>query len=92
MLALASWPGCWASWRPARPQKPSSVSWSTNGNMKQVKNWKLYNYRGNDVMSRCLQFTFGDKGEVYMLDESALPVTEKDSKLERKKSISPRIK
>ena len=30
------------------------------------------------VMSRCLQFTFGDKGEVYLLDESALPVTEKE--------------
>ena len=28
------------------------------------------------VMSRCMQFTFGDKKEVYLLDESALPVTE----------------
>ena len=24
------------------------------------------------MMSRCLQFTFGDKREVYLLDESAL--------------------
>ena len=26
------------------------------------------------VMSRCMQFTFGDKREVYLLDESVLPV------------------
>ena len=26
-----------------------------------------------------MQFTFGDKSEVYLLDESALPVTEKES-------------
>ena len=30
-------------------------------------------------MSRCMQFTFGDEREVYLLDESALPVTEKES-------------
>ena len=28
--------------------------------------------------SRCMQFTFGDEREVYLLDDSALPVTEKE--------------
>ena len=31
------------------------------------------------VMSICVQFTFGDKKEVYLLDESAQPVAEKES-------------
>ena len=31
------------------------------------------------VTSWCVQFTFGDKREVYLLDEIALPVTEKES-------------
>ena len=31
------------------------------------------------VMSQCMQFTFGDEGEVYLLDESALRLTEKES-------------
>ena len=29
------------------------------------------------VTSRCVQFTFGDKGELYLWDKSALPVTKK---------------
>ena len=29
------------------------------------------------VTSRCMQFTFGDKREVYLLDESDLPKTKK---------------
>ena len=41
----------------------------------------LFNYLAllqNDsiVTSGCMQFTFGDKGEVYLQDKSALPVTE----------------
>ena len=39
-----------------------------------------------------MQFTFGDKGEVYLLGESALPVTEKESMRKGKKSIGPRMK
>ena len=39
-----------------------------------------------------MQFTFGDKGEVYLLGESALPVTEKERRREAKRSIGPRIK
>ena len=39
-----------------------------------------------------MQFTFRDKGEVYLLDESALPVTEKERRGERKSSIGPRMK
>ena len=31
------------------------------------------------VASRCMQFTFGDKREVYLLDESVLPVIGKES-------------
>ena len=44
------------------------------------------------VTSRCMQFTFGDKREVYLLVKSALPVTEIESMWERKKSIGPRMK
>ena len=44
------------------------------------------------VTSRCMQFTFGDKREVYLLDESVLPVTEKESMREGKKSMGPRMK
>ena len=44
------------------------------------------------VTSRCMQFTFGDKGEVYLLDKSALPVPEKQSMREGKRSIGPRMK
>ena len=39
-----------------------------------------------------MQFTFGDKGEVHLLDESVLPVTEKERKGEGKSSIGPRMK
>ena len=42
-----------------------------------------------DVIS--MQFTFGDKGEVCLLDESALPVTEKQRRLEGKRSTGPRM-
>ena len=44
------------------------------------------------LMSRCMQFTLGDEREVYLLDESALPVTEKESMREGKRSIGPRMK
>ena len=44
------------------------------------------------VMSQCMQFTFGDQRKVYLLDECALPVTEKDSVQEGKMSILPRMK
>ena len=38
----------------------------------------------NDAVmtSQCMQFIFGDKWEVYLLDESALLVTGKESKQE----------
>ena len=39
-----------------------------------------------------VQFTFGDKREVYLLDKSALLVTEKESMQEGKNSICPRMK
>ena len=39
-----------------------------------------------------MQFTFGDKGEVHLLNESVLPVTEKERKGEGKSSIGPRMK
>ena len=39
------------------------------------------------VTSRCMQFTFRDKIEVYLLDRSALPVTEKESMRERGKEV-----
>ena len=44
------------------------------------------------VTSWCMQFTFGDEREVYLLDKSALPVTEKESMQEEKRSIGPRMK
>ena len=44
------------------------------------------------MKSRSMQFNFGDKREVYLLDESALSVTEKESMQERKRSIGPRMK
>ena len=40
------------------------------------------------MTSRCVQFTFHDKEEVYQLDESSLPVNEKESRQEGKRSIS----
>ena len=48
----------------------------------------------NDCLmtSQCMQFTFGDKREVYLKDESALPVTKKESKCKGKMSIAPRMK
>ena len=57
----------------------------------------LFNYLApllNDclMMSRCIQFTFGDKREVYLQDESLLPVTEKESMRKIKKSIGPKTK
>ena len=39
-----------------------------------------------------MQFTFGDKREVYLVDESVLPVTEKERRGEGKSSNSPRMK
>ena len=44
------------------------------------------------VTSQCMQFIFGDKREVYLLEESALPVTKKESMQERKRSIGPRVR
>ena len=44
------------------------------------------------MKSRSMQFNFGDKREVYLLDESALSVTEKESMQEGKRSIGPRMK
>ena len=44
------------------------------------------------VTSQCMQFTFGDKGEVYLLDTSALPVTEKERRRLGKRTICPRMK
>ena len=44
------------------------------------------------VMSQCMQFTFGDMREVYLLDKSVLPGTEKERRGEGKKTISPRMK
>ena len=38
------------------------------------------------VTSRCMQFTFWDKREVYLQNKSALPVTKKESMQEGKKS------
>ena len=43
------------------------------------------------VTSRCMQFTFGDKGEVNLLDESALLVTGKERRREGKSSMGPRM-
>ena len=39
-----------------------------------------------------MQFTFGDKGEVYLVDESVLPATEKERRQEWKKNIGPGMK
>ena len=39
-----------------------------------------------------MQFTFGDKGEDHLLDESVLTVTRKEKWREGKSSISPRMK
>ena len=44
------------------------------------------------VTSQCMQFTFGDKGEVYLLDKSVLPVTGKERRGEGKSSIGTRMK
>ena len=38
-----------------------------------------------------MQFTIGDKGEVYLLDESALPLTKKERRREGKITIGPRF-
>ena len=48
----------------------------------------------NDAImtSRCMQLVFGDKRDVNLQDESALPVTKKESMQKGKKSISPRMK
>ena len=39
-----------------------------------------------------LAHTFGDKREAHLLDESVLPVTEKERRSEGKSSIGPRMK
>ena len=39
-----------------------------------------------------MQFTLGDKGEVHLLDESVLPVNEKERRGEGKSSIGPKLK
>ena len=46
------------------------------------------------IVSRieCMQFIFGDKREVYLLDESVLPVTKKERRREGKRSIGPWMK
>ena len=43
------------------------------------------------IVSRieCMQFIFGDKREVYLLDESVLPVTEKEGRQEGKTYFRP---
>ena len=38
-----------------------------------------------------MQFTFGDKREVYLQGESALPVTEKESMPKGKPSLDPKV-
>ena len=45
--------------------------------------------RQNDsvMTSRCMQITFGDKREIYLLGESALPVTEKENMREGKRAL-----
>ena len=40
----------------------------------------------------CMQIVFGDEREVYQMDKIALPVTEKESMQEGKRSIGPRMK
>ena len=59
--------------------------------------WLLFYYlapiQNDAVMTlRCVQFPLGDKREVYLLDESALPVMEKESMREGKITIGPRMK
>ena len=44
------------------------------------------------VTSQCMQFTFGDKKEVYLQEESALPGTKKEIMRDWKRSIGPGIK
>ena len=44
------------------------------------------------MTSWCMQFTFVDKREVYLLDESALSMAEKESMQKGKRSIVPRMK
>ena len=44
------------------------------------------------MMSQFMQFNFGDKREVYLLDESVLPLTKKERRREGKKCISPWMK
>ena len=44
------------------------------------------------VTSRCMQFTFGDKKEGHLLNESVLPITEKERRRLGKRNIGPRIK
>ena len=39
-----------------------------------------------------MQFILGDKREVHLLEESALPVTEKARRGEGKRNIGPRMK
>ena len=39
-----------------------------------------------------MQFTFGDKREAHLLDESVLPVTEKERRRKGKSSISPKMR
>ena len=39
-----------------------------------------------------MQFIFGDKREVHLLDGSVLPVTEKERRKEGKCSIGPKMK
>ena len=43
------------------------------------------------MMSRCMQFTFEDEREVYLLDDSALPVAKNQSMWEGKRSPVPLI-
>ena len=43
------------------------------------------------MTSQCMQFSFGDKREVYLLGESALPVTEKENMQEGKMIQPPTI-
>ena len=42
------------------------------------------------VTSQCMQFILGDKREVHLLDESALPVTKKEKRGEGKTTIGLR--
>ena len=44
------------------------------------------------VTSQCMKFIFGDEKEVYLLDKSVLPVTEKKVCKRGKKRIGPGMK